>query len=211
MRDNVVLVAVDQASFHFDKLYSYRLPPSAGEVTRGCRVLVPLRRRQPPAAGHRGAHRHGGGYRPPQAHRPGAGKGTAAGRGNDGLALWLKERTLRTVFDAVRACCPSGLYMRLRPLLRLAPKAEDRLEEMTPEERQIVSFLAKCPAAGVEQETLLKKLGLNPDAPGLLGCSNGDRAAVGGRFPPGGGRLHPYGAPGSGGGGAGRGAERLHR
>lgn len=26
MRDNVVLVAVDQASFHFDKLYSYRLP-----------------------------------------------------------------------------------------------------------------------------------------------------------------------------------------
>ena len=28
MRDNVVLVAVDQASFHFDKLYSYRLPAS---------------------------------------------------------------------------------------------------------------------------------------------------------------------------------------
>ena len=28
-----------------------------------------------------------GGYRPPQAHRPGAGKGTAAGRGNDGSGL----------------------------------------------------------------------------------------------------------------------------
>lgn len=61
MRDNVVLVAVDQASFHFDKLYSYRLPPSAGEVTRGCRVLVPFGGGNRPAAGHRGAHRHGGG------------------------------------------------------------------------------------------------------------------------------------------------------
>ena len=168
MRDNVVLVAVDQASFHFDKLYSYRLPPSAGEVTRGCRVLVPF------GGGNR--QRQGIVVRTDTAEDTARLKPIAQvlereplldGEMMD-LALWLKERTFCTVFDAVRAMLPTGLYMRLRPMLRLAPKAEDRLEEMTPEERQIVSFLAKCPAAGVEQETLLKKLGLNPDAPGLL-------------------------------------------
>ena len=168
MRDNVVLVAVDQASFHFDKLYSYRLPPSAGEVTRGCRVLVPF------GGGNR--QRQGIVVRTDTAEDTARLKPIAQvlereplldGEMMD-LALWLKARTFCTVFDAVRAMLPTGLYMRLRPMLRLAPKAEDRLEEMTPEERQIVSFLAKCPAAGVEQETLLKKLGLNPDAPGLL-------------------------------------------
>ncbi len=168
MRDNVVLVAVDQASFHFDKLYSYRLPPSAGEVTRGCRVLVPF------GGGNR--QRQGIVVRTDTAEDTARLKPIAQvlereplldGEMMD-LALWLKERTFCTVFDAVRAMLPTGLYMRLRPMLRLAPKAKDRLEEMTPEERQIVSFLAKCPAAGVEQETLLKKLGLNPDAPGLL-------------------------------------------
>lgn len=87
MRDNVVLVAVDQASFHFDKLYSYRLPPSAGEVTRGCRVLVPFGGGNRQRQGIVVRTDTGGGYRPPQAHRPGAGKGTAAGRGNDGSGL----------------------------------------------------------------------------------------------------------------------------
>lgn len=114
MRDNVVLVAVDQASFHFDKLYSYRLPPSAGEVTRGCRCWCPsaaatasgraswcarTRRRIPPAS----------------SPSPSAGKGTALDGEMVDLALWLKERTFCTVFDAVRAMLPTGLYMRLRP------------------------------------------------------------------------------------------------
>lgn len=144
MRDNVVLVAVDQASFHFDKLYSYRLPPSAGEVTRGCRVLVPF------GGGNR--QRQGIVVRTDTAEDTACLKPIAQvlereplldGEMMD-LALWLKERTFCTVFDAVRAMLPTGCTWRLRPMLRLAPKAKDRLEEMTPEERQIVSFLAKC-------------------------------------------------------------------
>ena len=38
----VVKVAVDQASFHFDKLYSYVVPDNLGPVERGCRVTVPF-------------------------------------------------------------------------------------------------------------------------------------------------------------------------
>ena len=38
----VIKIAVDQAAYHFDKLYSYTVPESLGPVERGCRVLVPF-------------------------------------------------------------------------------------------------------------------------------------------------------------------------
>ena len=200
MRDNVVLVAVDQASFHFDKLYSYRLPPSAGEVTRGCRVLVPF------GGGNR--QRQGIVVRTDTAEDTARLKPIAQvlereplldGEMMD-LALWLKERTFCTVFDAVRAMLPTGLYMRLRPMLRLAPKAKDRL------------LSGQMPGRRCGTGDAAQKAGAEPGrARPAPAARMGDRAAVGGRFPPGGGRLHPHGAPGPGGGGAGRGAERLHR
>ena len=106
MQDNVVLVAVDQASFHFDKLYSYRLPPSAGEVTRGCRVLVPF------GGGNR--QRQGIVVRTDTAEDTARLKPIAQvlereplldGEMMD-LALWLKERTFCTTRCA--PCCPPG-------------------------------------------------------------------------------------------------------
>lgn len=42
MPATVAQIAVDQAAFHFDRLYSYRLTEEAGGVRRGCRVLVPF-------------------------------------------------------------------------------------------------------------------------------------------------------------------------
>ena len=38
----VAKIAVEQAAFHFDKLYSYTIPAALEPVVRGCRVMVPF-------------------------------------------------------------------------------------------------------------------------------------------------------------------------
>ena len=116
----VAKIAVEQASFHFDKLYSYTIPDSLGSVQRGCRVLVPF----------------GGGNRKRQgivvaydvpAELPKLKPICAVLDPQPllddemmDLALWMKERTFCTVFDAVRAMLPTGLYMRIKPIYKTA-------------------------------------------------------------------------------------------
>lgn len=64
------------------------------------------------------------------------------------LALWLKERTFCTVFDAVRAMLPTGLYMRVRPRLHVAADIPPSvLDSLTPEEKQILAAVSRCPEA----------------------------------------------------------------
>ena len=46
----IAQVAVDRATIHFDKLYSYRVPPAlAGRVHEGSMVLAPFGRGAPRA------------------------------------------------------------------------------------------------------------------------------------------------------------------
>ncbi|MBQ8753172.1 MAG: primosomal protein N', partial [Clostridia bacterium] len=130
-------VAVEQASYHFDKLYSYVIPDTLSDVQPGCRVLVPF----------------GGGNRKTQgivtgitvaAERPKL-KPISALLDEQPLldaemlelAFWLKERTFCTLFEAVHAMLPSGLYMKLRPTYRLgfqAPVGEAQAL-LSPQER----------------------------------------------------------------------------
>lgn len=169
MPATVAQIAVDQAAFHFDRLYSYRLTEEAGGVRRGCRVLVPF----------------GGGNRTRQGivvsleTVPDAGTLKPVRQVLDRdpllndemleLALWLKERTFCTVFDAVRAMLPTGLYMRVRPRLHVAVDIPPSvLDSLTPEEKQILAAVSRCPE-GAGQDALLKRLGLQAEAPALAG------------------------------------------
>ena len=109
----VVKVAVEQASFHFDKLYSYTVPEELEPVSRGCRVVVPF----------------GGGNRKQQAIVLETDAQAEVDRlkpicsvidttpllGDElmDLALWLKQRTFCTVFDAVRTMIPTGFSMKM--------------------------------------------------------------------------------------------------
>ena len=160
-------VAVDQASFHFDRLYSYRLPDTAGPAAPGCRVLVPF----------------GGGNRRRQglivslktADEPGCLKPVLQVLDREPLlsgellelALWLRERTFCTVFDAVRAMLPTGLYLRIRPKLKaVAAASPEVLASLNEMQRRIWETVSRS-REGVEQEPLLKRLGLQEDAPAL--------------------------------------------
>jgi len=163
----VVHIAVEQATFSFDKLYSYLWPDALGVPQVGVRVLVPF----------------GGGNRT----RQGLVMACAEQEASAGLksvlsvmdaqpllspemvalAQFMQERAFCTLFDAVRAMLPTGLYLQVKPVLRpAADVAASLLETLTPNERQILAFVSKCPG-GADQETLLRRLGMEEDAPAL--------------------------------------------
>lgn len=159
----VVKVAVDGAAFHFDKPYSYLVPPDV-PVERGCRVVVPF----------------GGGNRKRQGivvELDGTAEVERLKPVSEvldrtplldselmDLALWLRERTFCTVFEAVRAMLPTGLGMRVRPCYRLveSPPAEV-LETLSTEEKRLLDMLRRSPE-GLEQDRLLARMGLTEES-----------------------------------------------
>ncbi len=163
----VVHIAVEQATFSFDKLYSYLWPEALGEPQIGVRVLVPF----------------GGGNRTRQGlvmdcvtQEQTAGLKSVSSVMDAqpllspemvALARFMQERTFCTLFDAVRAMLPTGLYLQVKPVLRPAADVPpDVLDTLTPNERQILAFVSKCPG-GADQESLLRRLGMEEDAPAL--------------------------------------------
>ena len=164
---SVVHIAVEQATFFFDKLYSYLWPETLGTPQVGVRVLVPF----------------GGGNRTRQGlvmdcveQNETAGLKTVLSvmdaqpllsREMVALAQFMQERTFCTLFDAVRAMLPTGLYLQVKPVLRPAVDVSPEvLDTLTPNERQILAFVSKCPG-GADQESLLRRLGMEEDAPAL--------------------------------------------
>lgn len=167
-------IAVEQTAYHFDKLYTYTIPDTLGGLERGCRVLIPF----------------GGGNRRRQ------GIVMALGEAADGkklkpvvsaldeqpllndemlaLALWLKERTFCTVFEAVRAMLPAGLTMRVRVTYRVAPAIPDEILDALPaeEKRLLDRVRAWCSrdGSGADREKLLTDLGLSGTPTCPSGC-----------------------------------------
>ncbi len=167
MSATVVRIAVDQATFSFDKLYSYLWPADLTPPQVGVRVLVPF----------------GGGNRTrqglvmeciQQADTAGLKSVMSVLDAEPllslemvGLAQFMQERTFCTLFDAVRAMLPTGLYMQVKTVLRPAVDvAPDILDTLTPNERQMLAYVSKCPN-GVEKEALLTRLGLTDESPAL--------------------------------------------
>ena len=163
----VVHIAVEQATFSFDKLYSYLWPDTLGNPQIGVRVLVPF----------------GGGNRTRQGlvmdcvqQEQTAGLKSVLSVMDAqpllslemvSLARFMQERTFCTLFDAVRAMLPTGLYLQVKPVLRPAVDIDPAvLDTLTPNERQMLAFVSKCPG-GADQETLLRRLGMEEDAPAL--------------------------------------------
>lgn len=163
----VVRIAVEQAAFSFDKLYSYVWGAELGNPCVGVRVLVPF----------------GGGNRTrqglvmevsEQAETAGL-KSVLSVMDqtpllNDEmlqLARFMQERTFCTLFDAVRSMVPTGLYMQVKSVLRPAADIDPSiLDTLSPNERLILSFVSKCPG-GADKDSLLKRLDIDPSSSAL--------------------------------------------
>lgn len=160
----VVGVAIEQTAYHFDKLYSYTAD-AATPVQRGCRVLVPF--------GRGDRYRQGIVMTVTKTDDTTRLKPVAEVLDLQpllseellDLALWMKERTFCTVFDAVRAMLPTGLYWNVKPVfLPVRPLPDD--VKMTDEETAVYKLACamseKLPD-GVPGDKLLKCAGLSAD------------------------------------------------
>ena len=164
----IALVAVDQAAFHFDKLYSYLLPEKLDPVSRGSRVMVPF------GGGNR--CRQGIVMAVEESGSPEKLKPVLAVLDQEpllseellDLAVFMKERTFCTLFDAVRAMLPTGLYMKIRPAYRpAASTSQEILDALDEEERRLyrqVCSLSEKSENGADREKLLVALGLSADS-----------------------------------------------
>lgn len=158
----IVKVAVEQTAYHFDKLYSYTVPASLNYVKRGSRVLVPF--------GHGNKRRQGIVVEEETTSSVEKLKPILAVLDEEpllneemlGLALWLKERTFCTVFDAVRAMLPTGLYMRVKPEYRLPEQLPETVAP-TIEEQLLIDLVAKH-SEGIRHDALLRRAGLSADS-----------------------------------------------
>ncbi|MBO5797446.1 MAG: primosomal protein N', partial [Clostridia bacterium] len=161
----VVKVAVDQASFHFDKLYSYVVPDNLGPVERGCRVTVPFgggNRRRQAVVMETDTAAEVAKLKPVYAVLD---KTPLLSEELLELALWLKERTFCTVFDAVRTMLPTGFSLKLTPCYRVAvAEGQEPGIPLSVEEKRLLSALADYPD-GLERPRLLALLGLEGDSP----------------------------------------------
>ena len=162
-----VKIAVEQAAFSFDKEYSYLWPSDLGEPQVGVRVLVPFgsgNRRRQGLVTEISSEAEVARLKPVYSvidEEPLLNAEMLA------LARFMQERTFCTLFDAVRAMLPTGLYMRIRPVLRPAEDVPPEvLETLTPNERQLLAFVAKC-TGGADEAMLLKRIGMEADAPAV--------------------------------------------
>ena len=83
------------------------------------------------------------------------------------LALWLRDRAFCTVFDAVRAMLPTGLYWSVKPVfLPVHPLPEGEEERMSLEELAVYKLactMSKKLSDGVPGDKLLRCAGFGTD------------------------------------------------
>ena len=163
----VIKVAVEQTAFHFDKCYTYRVSEEYSEINRGCRVLVPF---------GKGNHYRQGIVLSCEQIPLSQAKSlkTMVSLLDEepllseellSLALWLKERTFCTVFDAIRAMLPTGLYWNIKPVYTpVIPLDDEEREKMTPVEAMLYAFLCQAirrSPTGITAEKVLRLAGID--------------------------------------------------
>ena len=165
----IAKVVVENAAYHFDKPYDYRIPEGM-DLSPGQRVLVPFGR-------GRAQKRMGLVLEtacPPEKDLPAGLKEITAPADPEAvldreqlrLLRWLKQETFCTWFDALKVLLPGGYGMRAQTAWSLCRGAEADGTALSPEEEQILRYLRgrRGPAS---QDEMLDTLGLVRGHPAL--------------------------------------------
>lgn len=166
--DFVVNVAVDKAAFHFDRLFSYRVPSGlAQNLACGCRVLVPFgasnRKRQGMVLGMERQQPEGEAL---QSMKPIAAvldEQPVLSQEGIELVRYLKATTFCTYYEAVKTLLPAALNYEVERLEEYNPEFT-REELLSPEETRILDTLRRS-RKGLERQKLCEIFGLRLTAP----------------------------------------------
>lgn len=158
-------VAVEKAAYHFDKLFTYRVPQGLCKgVKPGVRVLVPFG----PGGGERVGVVFALGGEETEGLKPIARvldkEPLLTGEMLE-LALWLKSRTFCTLFEAIKLMIPPGLHLRVRSSYVLAPGFKDFDRELYTDTAWQVLLALRKSGRAVPFEKLQKALGITEDSP----------------------------------------------
>ena len=151
-------VAVENAVYHFDKEFSYLIPPTVDRDLTGCRVVVPF----------------GRGNTRRQGIVTGMGEADDAAQLKEiaeilddapvlsaeqlAMCAFLKEHTFCAYYDAVKAMIPAGVNYRLSEEYSVIPKLGDRVFDLPDEWRRIVTII-RSKNNKAEKTALLAELG----------------------------------------------------
>lgn len=120
--NSIAKIAVSAATYWTDKPYDYLIPQQfADSVRPGMRVLVPFSRGNRPCEGMVLAVTDESGYGQLKSVLSLLDGTPILTPGQIKLALWMRERCYCTVYDAVKAILPAGLWYEISAQVKLAP------------------------------------------------------------------------------------------
>ncbi|MBQ7217969.1 MAG: primosomal protein N' [Ruminococcus sp.] len=154
----VARVAVENAVYHFDKEFSYLIPPTVTRDLAGCRVVVPF---------GRGNARRQGIVISTDTVEDGSKLKEIADVLDDepvlsaeqlGMCAFMKEHYFCAFYDAVKAMLPAGINYRLSVDYSVNKELSDRFYDLSDEWRRIVTII-RSRNNKVEKNALLSELG----------------------------------------------------
>lgn len=187
MYNQIAKVAVENAAYSFDDAFDYAIPQDlANKVQPGVRVLVPF--------GNGNKKRQGFVFalRQPKADK----KCKAIAEVLDDepllnnellrLAVFLKEQTFCTLFDAAKAMLPSGIGLHFVLSYILNPAYAEEISTEDSAQQAVVKYLREK-AVYVKRDKILKDLGYKKDTPlletmakqGILLCNTDAQRKIG--------------------------------
>lgn len=187
MYNQIAKVAVENAAYSFDDAFDYTIPQDlANKVQPGVRVLVPF--------GNGNKKRQGFVFalRQPKADK----KCKAIAEVLDDepllnnellrLAVFLKEQTFCTLFEAAKAMLPSGIGLHFVLSYILNPAYAEEISTEDAAQQAVVEYLRKK-AVYVKRDKILKDLGYKKDTPlletmakkGILLCNTDAQRKIG--------------------------------
>lgn len=187
MYNQIAKVAVENAAYSFDDAFDYAIPADLqGKVQPGVRVLVPFGNGSKKRQGFVFALRQKKDGKKLKAIAEVLDEAPLLNNELLRLAVFLKEQTFCTLFEAAKAMLPSGIGLHFVLSYILNPTYAD-LQSITDEAEQSVIAYLQEKAVYVKREKILKDLGYKSDYPileqmakkGLLLCNSDAQRKIG--------------------------------
>lgn len=164
MSEFIAKVAVENTAYSFDEAFDYAIPDLLlSSVKPGVRVLVPFGNGNSKRQGFVFALREKDGSKKLKKITAVLDETPLLNKELLRLAVYLKEQTFCTLFDAAKAMLPSGIGLKIVNSYIVNPEmSEKQYENLSADEQSVIRYLSDK-SSYVKEDKILKDLGFNKD------------------------------------------------